>query len=187
MFKRFIPLLLAATLFFACAKKEEKAEVKPVKAEIVKISVDDFSAKAAELANTEVEITGTIVHVCKHGGKRAHIIGTNPEVKVKLECTDEVTKFEREAEGSDVTAIGTVDALIINEEYLNNWESEIKKSGESNKNLHDGHKKDHEGMTEQEENLSKIANYRKALQESGKDKLEYYSIKLKSFEIKKAE
>lgn len=187
MLKRIIPLFLVVVLFVACAKKEEKVEAKPVKAEIVKLTVDDFYGKAPELANKEVEISGTIVHVCNHGGKRAHIIGTDPEVKVKLECTDEVAKFEREAEGSEVLATGTVDALVIDETYLNNWESEIKKAGESNKNLHDGHSKDHEGMTEQEENLAKIDAYRKKLKESGKDKLEYYSVKLKSFEIKKAE
>lgn len=187
MFKKLIPLVLIVSLFVACSTQEKKAEAAPVKAEVVKLTVDDFYGKAPELANKEVQITGTIVHVCKHGGKRAHIIGTDPEVKVKLQCTEEVAKFEREAEGNDVLATGTVDALIIDEAYLNNWEEEIKKSGESNKNLHDGHKKDHEGMTEQEENLAKIASYRKELKESGKEKLEYYSVKLKSYEIKKAE
>ena len=187
MFKKLLPILLIISLFVACAKKEEKPVAEPAKAEIVKLTVDEFNTKASELADKEVEISGTIVHVCKHGGKRAHIIGTNPDVKVKLQCTDETAKFEREAEGNDIVAKGIVDALVIDEEYLNKWETEINASGESSKNLHDGHKKDHEGMTEQEENLAKIAHYRKTLKESGKEKLEYYSIKLKSFEIKKAE
>jgi len=186
MLKKLVPLFLVTALFFACAKKEEKADVKPVKPEIVKLTVDEFYGNAAELKNKEIEISGTIVHVCHHGGKRAHIIGTNPDTKVKLECTDEVEKFDRKAEGSEVVAKGIVDALVIDEAYLNNWETEIKKSGESNKNLHDGHEKDHEGMSEQEENLEKIKAYRKRLKESGKDKLEYYSVKLKSFKIKKA-
>lgn len=186
MLKKLVPLFLIAALFVACGKKEEKVEAKPAKAEIVKLTVDDFYGKASELKDKEVEISGTIVHVCQHGGKRAHIIGTNPDTKVKLECTDETTKFDREAEGSEVVAKGTVDALVIDEAYLNNWEAEIKKSGESEKNLHDGHKEEHEGMSEQEENLVKIKAYRKRLKESGKDKLEYYSVKLKSFEIKKA-
>ncbi len=171
-------ILLLSIFVFACGKKTE-----PV-AEITKITVEDFFLKASELKNKKVEVTGTIVHTCQHGGKRAHIIGTDQAKKLKLEVAGETSKFEKEMEGKTVIAEGTVKELIIDEDYLAKWESEIKASGESGKNLHEGHCSDNKKMSEQEENRAKIANYRKQLKESGKDKLEFYWIDCTKHQIK---
>lgn len=177
--KKLFSILLLVLFFVACNKNEVKED------ELLKITVEDFFEKATELADKKVEVTGTIVHTCSHGGKRAHIIGSDPDKKLKLEITGNTPKFDKAMEGNDVIAEGFVRLLIIDEDYLNKWEAEIKAEGESDKNLHEGHSEDSEGMTEQEENLVKIANYRKQLEESGKSKLEFFSIDCTKHQIKK--
>lgn len=184
MYKKVLTSLFILVIIAACAKKEV-AETPETKNEIQTIAVDSFFVKADQLVDKKIKIAGTIVHTCRHGGKRAHVIGTNPEIKLKLETTDMVEKFNQEMEGSEVAAEGIVKYLVIDEAYLLKWETEIKEAGESDKALHDGHKTDHDQMTEQEENLAKIDAYRKELTESGKEKLEFYWVELSKYEIKK--
>jgi hypothetical protein len=177
--KKKLGLLIAVLFIFACGKKTE-----PVPADITKITVEDFLLKTTELKDKKVEITGTIVHTCQHSGKRAHIIGTDPNKKVKLEVVGEASKFDKEMEGKTVIAEGIVKELIIDEAYLVKWESELKASGASEKNLHEGHKAENEKMSENDENLGKIAAYRKQIKESGKEKLEFYWIDCNKHQIK---
>ena len=106
--KKILGIMIAALVIMSCGKKAE-----PVNADITKITVDDFLAKATELKDKKVEVTGTIVHTCRHSGKRAHIIGTDPNKKLKLEVVGEASKFEKEMEGKTVIAEGTVKELVI--------------------------------------------------------------------------
>lgn len=184
MFKKVFISLFILLLATACMQKEAPKETE-VKEEITVVNVDNFLETAPALVDKKVKVEGTIVHTCKHGGKRAHIIGTDPDVKLKLETTDLVEKFNKEMEGSGVVAEGIVKSLIIDEAYLVKWEAEIKETGESGQELHEGHQKEHDQMTEQEENLAKIKAYRKQLAESGKEKLEFYWVDLSKYEIKK--
>lgn len=176
--KKLIGLVILAVLI-GCGKSSEKTS-----AEVMKISVEDFLQKAAELKDKKVEITGMVVHTCRHGGKRAHIVGTEPEKRIKLEVVGDAPKFEKELEGKSILAEGIVRQLIIDEAYLAKWENDIKVSGESDKNLHEGHKEEHKHLSEQEENLTKIDKYRKQLKESGKEKLEFYWIDCTKYQIK---
>lgn len=178
--KKTLILLLPLLLIFACGKKDNPT---PADSEVTKISVEEFFQKASSLTDKKVEVTGLIVHTCRHSGKRAHIVGKDAEKKLKLELVGDAPKFDKEMEGKTVVAEGTVKALIIDEAYLAKWESEIKAAGQSEKNLHEGHQKDHEQMNEQEENLAKIAAYRKELAESKAGKLEFYSVDCNKYKI----
>lgn len=177
--KKIFSLFLILVTFFACKPTETKEN------ETIKLTVEEFGTKAPSMIGKKISITGTIVHICQHGGKRAHIIGNDENIKVKLETTPNVNKFSKEMEGSTVAAEGIVKAEIIDDTYLNKWENDIKNAGSSDKNLHDGHSKESEGMTESEENLAKIKNYRDELKNTGKNKLEFYWVDLSKYEIKK--
>ncbi len=184
MLKRFAILLLAV-LVFACGKTEKKeAKAAEMKAEVVEIQLDSLFAHMEDMVGKTVKIEGTIVHTCQHGGKRAHVVGTNPDRKLRLETTDNVEKFNKEMEGSEVVAEGVVIEQIIDEAYLAKWESDMKEAGESKQELHEGHKKEHEGMTEQEENMAKIEAYRKILKEKGVEKLEYHWVDCTKYTLK---
>ncbi len=181
-------------LLFACTNKDKNnSQAENPKIENSKIQnnqpqivlADSFFVKADELVGQKIKITGTIVHTCQHGGKRAHIVGQNPDTKIKLETKENVPPFNKEMEGNKITAEGIVAKLEINNEYLNNWETEIKNSKKSTKALHEGHSEKEKNMSEQEENLSKIAAYRKMLVESKKESIAFYWIDLTKYELLK--
>lgn len=177
-----ILVLLVLLAVVACSGNNSKETPKNEKKILV---VDNFFDQASSLIDKEIKITGTVVHTCAHGGKRAHIIGKNPDVKLKLEVAENGKVFNKELEGSEIVVTGVVRQLLITKDYLDKWEKDIKAQGVSDKNLHDGHSKENANMSEQEENLAKITNYRKMLEEDKTDKLEFYSVECTSYEVKK--
>jgi len=149
----------------------------------IQITVADFLGKASELAGKEVIIKGTVSHTCKHGGKRMFIYGDNPEESVEIKAGENIASFNVELEGSDVTVQGLLAELVIDEAYLNEWESEVRlESGEEHE-IHDGKHSTQNADSIKMEKFEKINNYRKQIAESGKDHLSFYSIECKSFEV----
>ncbi|MBI9072056.1 MAG: hypothetical protein JEY94_10675 [Melioribacteraceae bacterium] len=182
MLRSILSLLIAAFLFTACAKKEETKPVEKADTEITKVSVEEFDSVAVNLVGKTVEVKGTVVHVCEHGGKRCHIVGEDQKTKVKIEA-GKVEKFEKELEGSDITAIGVVAELRIDNAYLDNWEKEtnaVEKEVEG-KGIHDGQDEDAEDHHAKESTLKQIETLRVKLKESGKEFLGYYSIECSEY------
>ena len=128
-----ILIVAAAVIFFASCGNggNKKAEVKvkdavEASAHIVKVSPDNFLEKAAGLVGENVEIVGTVDHTCKHGGKKMVIFGENADNMVKLLAGEGIDKFDNELEGQKVIAMGQVEEMRIDEDYLQKWEKEAK-------------------------------------------------------------
>ena len=127
----------------------------------------------------EVVLKGTVVHVCKHSGKRLHLMGADEKTKIRVEA-GEIGKFERELEGSEILVKGVFKREIIDEEYLSKWESELKKEGGE----HHGSEGEHnESEGEHEEKEGKIKRYREMMKETAKGRIENYWIEGVSFEV----
>ena len=109
----FIALMMAscgnATQDQSQATEQETEAV----AEVVQVAVIDFPAEAESLVGKEVFIEGTVIHVCKHGGKKMFIAGDeDPDVRIKITTDGEmVAAFQPELEGSYVKVKGIVDAV----------------------------------------------------------------------------
>lgn len=76
--------------------------------EITVLTPSEFPDKAENYMDQKVEMEGLVVHVCKHGGKKMFLVGDNPDVRVKIDASDEVTVFGPELEGSTVVVQGIV-------------------------------------------------------------------------------
>ncbi len=111
----FIALIMAscgnATQEQSQATEQETEAV----AEVVQVAVIDFPAEAENLVGKEVFIEGTVIHVCKHGGKKMFIVGDeDPDVRIKVTTDGEmVAAFQPELEGSYVKVKGIVDAVEV--------------------------------------------------------------------------
>jgi hypothetical protein len=192
MTKKLFVLVVLAIVFAACnntSADQNQAE----SVEIATITCEDFSTSPDDYVGQEILIEGTAVHICKHGGQRMFIIGEDPDERIKITAGEEMEAFDVELEGSDVTIIGVVDELRIDEAYLSTWENELLADNpDSEMKIHggeeghdvaeegeDGHEADIEGELEQ------INDLRAELKESGKDHLSFYSIIATEFEEKK--
>lgn len=186
MVKNVLFFVFAVLLFAACGNNPDKSARETGSEEIAKISVEDFLSMPDSFAGKEVIISGTIIHVCKEGGKRMFIIGEDPDKRLQIKAGEGISAFAVELEGSDVAVTGIVDELRIDEPYLTQWENELKADNpESEMKIHRGEEghEHQEGSVDAE--FEQINNYRTRLAEAGKDHLSFFSIIAGKYEIKK--
>ena len=95
-----------------------------------------------------------------------------------------------ELEGETVAVVGIVEELRIDEEYLREWEEELKDDTEiENEAMHSGEQKgdahvgDHEGDGENSNALKQINNFRQQLLDSGKEYLSFFSVICVDYEV----
>lgn len=79
--------------------------------EVAVLTPSEFPDKAETYMGQKVQIEGLVVHVCKHGGKKMFLVGDDPEIRVKIDASDDVTVFSQELEGSTVMVQGTVQPM----------------------------------------------------------------------------
>lgn len=199
MRKLILSLVLLSFVWVSCenqntnqqenAEKEAVADLTPKK-----IDINNFDAEAEGLANKVVEVTGTVVHTCKHGGTKMFITGNDPDYRLKVTATDESGNFNLEMEGNDYAVIGILDEYRIDMAELDKMEAEVlaenpqvedmkhgKDNGEGSEHT------DHEGDSHQEvegscaTELAQIAELREQVKETGKGYISFYSILAKSY------
>lgn len=182
---------MIALLFSACSNSPKPAaettEVTEKSNEPVMITVGSFESKAADLVGETVTITGTADHICKHDGKKLFLIDTEEEGRVKVTSGEGVPAFNTDYEGYDFVVSGYVDEMIVDEEYLLEWEEEVIAGIDETRHLGGG-----QPMTEEERAagvhlddpaMEQIAAYREEMKELGTDKLSFYSIVCTSFDV----
>ena len=149
------------------------------------VAVATFENQAAAIVEKAVIIEGTVLHTCKHGGKRMFLVDGNDSVRVEVTAGKEIPKFDEKLVGSRLRVLGILKEEKIDEKYLNEWENEVKKPVENHDaGVHTG-AKGHEDQGVQDK-LDQINSLREDLKNSGKDHLSFYTIEASKFEeIKK--
>jgi hypothetical protein len=192
--KRFL-LSIVVLVFVITACDNQKnvntgsANTEDVKVEeIALIDLNDFDNQAAEFVQKQVKFSGTVDHVCKHGGQKMFVVTEESDARVKIVTGENMAAFNTELEGETVNVVGIVDELRIDEEYLREWEEELNNDiEEENEAMHTGEKKGdaHEGDHDEDHSnaMKQINNLRTQLIESGKDHLSFYSIICVEYEV----
>ncbi|NQU55399.1 MAG: hypothetical protein HQ522_23020 [Bacteroidetes bacterium] len=98
--------VLALILFSCGNQKSKKQIVEQTKPEVLVLSVDELYENAGDLTDKEVVVKGTVMHVCKEGGQRCFIMGSNEDINVRIEAGEKIGAFNQELMGSDVEIVG---------------------------------------------------------------------------------
>jgi len=129
MKKYLVTLIAFVFLFSACentVKKESTSEEEVVLVEeTIPVSISNFEVKAEELVGKQIMLSGTVDHVCTHGGQRMFVIETGSEGRVKINPDENIAAFNTDLEGQNIKIIGIVEEQRIDEDYLKEWEEEI--------------------------------------------------------------
>ncbi len=102
---------LFALLLFGCGNapknqaQGESAAAQPEK-EAVVYTVDELYANASENVDKEVVVKGTVMHVCKEGGARCFLMGSNENINIRVEAGEKIGAFNQEQMGSDLEIVG---------------------------------------------------------------------------------
>jgi hypothetical protein len=102
--KNLVLLSAIVFLFFGCGNQSKKQQevVEPVAV----LTVDELYGKAAELAEKEVVVKGTVMHVCKEGGARCFLMGSNENINIRVEAGEKIGAFNQEQMGSELEIVG---------------------------------------------------------------------------------
>jgi fructose-specific component phosphotransferase system IIB-like protein len=183
MIKKFMIVLFASTLLISCANSTQNTETSEAEA-ATELTVDNFESMAGDLIGKPVVLIGTINHVCEHGGQKMFLVEEGSEASIKVVPNESMAAFNTNLKGSKVKVEGIIEALIIDEEYLLTWESELASADKEGEG--DGHgvgKGEAADMGEHIAAVESIAKYRKQIAESGTDHLAFYSIVCTNYEM----
>lgn len=88
--------IMALSLLIACNNQDSE--------ESTTITSAEFATVAENLIDQTVRIEGTVMHVCKHGGKKMFI----NEDRVKVIASEKLASFDLALEGSTVIVTGII-------------------------------------------------------------------------------
>jgi hypothetical protein len=180
MTKKLLPVLIISIFLVISCNQGTKETANDNKADTAMLTVLSFDTSAHSFVDKPVIIEGTVLHLCKHGGKRLFLVDGTDSVRVEITAGPDITKFEESLAGSRIRISGILKEDRIDEKYLNEWENEVKKPVENHDaGVHTG-AIGHEDQGAQEK-LDQITSLREDLKKSGKDHLSFYSIEASRF------
>ncbi|MEE4259151.1 MAG: hypothetical protein V2I62_05285 [Bacteroidales bacterium] len=192
MKKYLFALMAIVFVLSACENQQNKEAASEEEVvlieEIIPVALSDFELKAEELVGKQVMLTGTVDHVCKHGGQRMFVIETGSEGRVKVTPDENIAAFKTDLEGQSVKLIGIVEEQRIDEDYLKEWEEEIMAGvdmgDDKGEGSHLGGNTEKGGSdADMEEEMEKVNNLRQEIAESEKGYLAFYSVLCTEYEV----
>ena len=133
MKKILFAVVAMSTLLVSCGTKNEKSnEASATKTEqteeIKKYTVEQLLEAGATIADEKVTVVATINHTCKFSGRRAFVVGKDPNVTLRVEAKGDIGGFNRELVGSEVAITGIFKENRLTKEYIDKWEEEVKEA-----------------------------------------------------------
>ena len=188
--KIFIILCLGIMIIFSSCGKKKTAEQnnESTVQQSVNIDVDQLLADAEELVDQSVSIEGVCTHICKHGGRKIFLMGSDDTKTIRIEG-GEVGKFDARCVNNMVEVTGKVREQRIDEAYLQQWEARIaeetaEKHGEGEEGCSTEKKARNETGNSTTE---RIANFRERIAEreakDGKAYLSFYYMEAEKYSI----
>lgn len=153
------------------------------------LEVDSLLANADALASQEITVEGVCTHICKHGGAKIFLMGSDDKQTIRIEA-GEVGKFKQECVNSIVKVKGKLVEQRIDEAYLQQWEEKVKastaeKHGDSAAGC--STEKQARGETNVNTAEERIEGFRQRIADrkakEGKEYLSFYFVEATEYEI----
>ncbi len=177
MIRKFIfaASIAVSALFASCGGtaetdgKDSTAQVSD-SSSVTKLSLVDYNAKAADYVGKEIELTGIVDHVCKHGGKKILLVADGQRVHIMSN-----DRFEDGLNGSEITVRAKVSSERIDESTFQKWLAD-----ETNT-----HSEGQEAKERMEKINEDIKFYRDSMATAKVDHLMFYDLEYVSHTVKK--
>ena len=96
--KLFLLAIPCIFLLASCNQGTKVAEIK--KADTATLAVKTFIDSAEKYVEKPIRIEGTVIHTCKHGGKRMFLVDGNDSIRVEVTTGNNIPKFDESLIGS---------------------------------------------------------------------------------------
>lgn len=197
MKKLIVYIVVAAAALFAAGcggnqnNKKQAAETAGT-AQAAALEVDKLLSDAERMTGKQVTVEGVCTHICRHGGRKIFLMGTDDTQVIRIEAGDKIGAFKPECVNNLVRVTGTMAEDRIDEAYLAEWEQEVKDQ------LAEEHGDGEAGCSAEQQargesvassTEKRIADFRARIAErkakEGKEYLSFYHVDGESYEILK--
>ena len=185
-------LLLGMTLGLAsCGGDNNKSKEQASTAEVTPaaLEVDQVLADPDSLVGDTIKVEGICTHICKHGGGKIFLMGSDDTKTLRVEAGESIGSFPQETVNSIVRVTGVLVEDRIDEDYLAQWEAQIVDQAKEAQG-EGGCAADMKANAEAEANSvrERIANFRSRIAErtekEGKPYVSLYHMEGLSYEIR---
>lgn len=129
MKKLIVYLIIAAAALFTAScggnSNNKKQAAQTAQAQTA-LEVDNLLSGAETLTGKQVTVEGVCTHICRHGGRKIFLMGTDDTQVIRIEAGDGIGAFKPECVNNLVRVTGTLVEDRIDEAYLAEWEQEVK-------------------------------------------------------------
>lgn len=184
----FIAMMLSVSFMLFSCKSGNKTNEETAEVPVEVFQVDDVLANGGELIGKEVELEGVCTHICKHGGRKIFLMGSDDNNTIRIESGD-LGAFDQNCVNSVVRVKGTLVESRIDEAYLKAWEErELAKTAEQHGDGEAGCSTEKKARGETGNTaLDRIEGFRNRIsaekEKSGKEYLSFYHIDATNYEI----
>ena len=186
-----LTLLLGMTLGLAsCGGDSNKSKAQTSTEEVnpAALEVDQVLADPDSLVGDTIKVEGVCAHICKHGGGKIFLMGSDDTKTLRIEAGEPIGSFPQETVNSIVRVTGVLVEDRIDEDYLAQWEAQIADQAKEAQG-EGGCAADMKANAEAEANTvrERIANFRSRIAEraekEGKAYVSLYHMEGLSYEI----
>ena len=186
-----LTLLLGMTLGLASCggdSNKSKAQTSAEEATPASLEVDQVLADPDSLVGDTIKVEGVCAHICKHGGGKIFLMGSDDTKTLRVEAGESIGSFPQETVNSIVRVTGVLVEDRIDEDYLAQWEAQIADQAKEAQG-EGGCAADMKANAEAEANTvrERIANFRSRIAEraerEGKAYVSLYHMEGLSYEI----
>lgn len=188
---KFMILFVAATMCVACGgnnSKKATSTATDVAQNTTSMEIDAVLAGAEELTDQTIVLEGICTHICKHGGTKIFMMGSDDTKTIRIEAA-KLGSFDQKCVNSIVKVNGILREERVDEAYLQRWEAAVaaqtaKQHGEAESGC-DTEKaaRGETGNTVAE----RIADFREKIAARkaavGKEYLSFYYVEALSYEV----
>ena len=187
-----LTLLLGMTLGLASCggdSNKSKAQTSAEEATPSALEVDQVLADPDSLVGDTIKVEGVCAHICKHGGGKIFLMGSDDTKTLRVEAGESIGSFPQETVNSIVRVTGVLVEDRIDEDYLAQWEAQIADQAKETQG-EGGCAADMKANAEAEANSvrERIANFRSRIAErtekEGKPYVSLYHMEGLSYEIR---
>ena len=81
--------------------------------DVRKVDIATIEASASELENQTVQVTGMVLHVCKHGGQKMFLTNDTTGTSLLVRVGPSIPEFDVALEGSNVEVTGKLVVSVV--------------------------------------------------------------------------
>lgn len=120
-------LFVAATMLVACGGNNSKnatSTATDVAQNTTSMEIDAVLAGAEELTDQTIVLEGICTHICKHGGTKIFMMGSDDTKTLRIEAA-KLGSFDQDCVNSIVKVNGILREERVDEAYLQRWEAAV--------------------------------------------------------------